>query len=903
MPGPCQWVFLVCREDWIDPRKLGPAQRASALLLPSGEQERLEALKQQHAVLAGSFNFGEKPPSRDLVVRGVAKVSARCPFADELSPGWSDSCLALKYAYHGEAKDSYNMEVHDTFLFPVWEQKLLLTRLKYPRCSKTKVQVRWSECDVGAKSHKTSMVFCIEDWTLGNVRPSQQDVADMSVCKPAMDSYSTLGSSVSKLEGLSQLSVLCLPADLVFSVLCGAHHQVPMLARWTHRFFPSLTEGLSAEWLGRVTASIDKERDEVGVREELLTHEALQGLMSNFRKLGQQVIEVTLDEDEACGLSFEVSSQLRRLRNHLYALQVLRFPAASKVRRMKFPSDALVQQVLSSLDLKNKATLQARAAKFVNLLPSALRPFLDSWVSNKIASGSTLNRSELILDMALQLLHRTRLGSAGEVFKFAWGDATDKWDMEIYNARYRWLKKADCVQLARAWRFLCTHPFVKDMDRDLAQKRRELSTLLFQSIHMHTLMPQLRGNKKTALSDKVSAHVHASLLESENLSKLDEHFASHVCWCSDMGTEAGLPSFHVLQAEQVLPDWLRPSRVNIQHADDDALDVGPVFEPGDADVRASPLMPNAVQVPGICHAIHNATGKLNDAFHGFDDFLQKLKTLYRFLGDPQRCSRFVEVAMRGTLHYDRAKQLFLRKLTSIYTERWNVIAICLEESLPLLLFLRAHWDEVRFLDTPDKNAPSAKAGWSPSHVTNIVKDNYFLVFWRMQLAIRKLLLKFTSWAEGCGCHGGMDFDGGALDTDFEKRMDFVLNQEIGCPPGVPHRCPMAGCQAPFLAQDKLSVFEEQLNSTSREFIGNCEERLSQDEWSLLLAEWQHGSRVILEELKTRLDFFFKPSLGNFRRGASCCRCCSRCSDACQVLVGCFAAKSQGLPAQRCSEAF
>ena len=122
----------------------------------------------------------------------------------------------------------------------------------------------------------------------------------------------------------------------------------------------------------------------------------------------------------------------------------------------------------------------------------------------------------------------------------------------------------------------------------------------------------------------------------------------------------------------------------------------------------------------------------------------------------------------------------------------------------------------------------------------------------MQLAIRKLLLKFTSWAEGCGCHGGMDFDGGALDTDFEKRMDFVLNQEIGCPPGVPHRCPMAGCQAPFLAQDKLSVFEEQLNSTSREFIGNCEERLSQDEWSLLLAEWQHGSRVILEELNCLL---------------------------------------------------
>ncbi|CAK9096475.1 unnamed protein product [Durusdinium trenchii] len=463
-----------------------------------------------------------------------------------------------------------------------------------------------------------------------------------------------------------------------------------------------------------------------------------------------------------------------------------------------------------------------------------------------------------MLDIALQLLHRRRLSESGEILKFAWGDAADKWNLQIYNARYRWMRKSDCVQLGRAWRFLCKHPHTRTMECDVEEKRKEYSSLLFKSIHLHTLVPQLLGNRKTALVDKVSAHVHASLLESSSLDALDESFANHICWCSDMGVESALPSFHVLSAEKVMPAWLQPSRVNVHEPDDDHFEDGVLVNLESANCKSSPLMPQAISVPGICHAIHNATGRLNSAFHGFEDFLGKLKSLYQFLGSPPRCNRFVEVVMRGTLHYERAKELFLRRLTSIYTERWNIVAICLEESLPLLLFLRTHWDDVRFLRNADDDGPSdacMKDGWSPKELTVIVQDSYFLAFWRMQLAIRKQLLHFTSWAEGCSCHGGSLVESFMNEHESEVSFEHVLKAEIVCPAGIPCRCPMAGCQAPFLAADNFSDFERKLDSTCQEFMSNCQERLTSEQWSSLLAEWQHGSKVVLEEVKARLSFF------------------------------------------------
>ena len=831
------------------------------------QTDRFRKLQEVHKPLHSSFQANSVDSKSPWLVRAIALVSPQSPFQNELSPGWSDGSLDLKNAMYGAAKDAFVLKVHQVFCIPPWENKPCLKEVAYPRRSASN-RVRWSEVVVDCaanSSHKRALVYRILAWDLEGSKASHDQVASLNVYRPLRpeEGFQQLGQAVASelkpVDSFQDLPVLCLPSEFVFALSCNSWDQIPVLARWVHPFFPMLSEGLPRDWLVSVPNLTSDSEGPVAI-EELLSHQKAEELFSCLRRMGNQVLRGILDEDIASGVRLEVNAHLQALRNHLFALESTQGQPSTHLAHIKFPSDSFVQQVISSLDLKNKAKLQQHAARFVRLMPDALKPYLEAWTSTKIASGSTLRRGELMLDCALELLHRTRLSQAGKVFKFAWGDSTDKWDLEIYNARYRWLKQSDCVELARAWRFLCNHPFHKDMEPDLLEKRQEFSTLLFESIHMHTLVPQLLGDRKTALVDKVAAHVHASLLESMSLEDLDDNFASHIAWCSDHGVEAGVPSFHVARAEQVLPEWLQQARVNVDPGDDFFED-GAFLNSAMPHDQSTLLMPNSIPIPGVCHVVHNSTVGLDAGFQGFEPFLDKLKSLYRFLDNPKRCERFLEAVMRGSLHFERAKELFQRKLTSIYTERWNVLAICLEESLPSLLFLRAHWDEVRYADKADAD-PSRQDGWNPASVTSIIKDNYFLAFWRMQLSLRSRLLDFQSWAEGCSCHGGMAFvedapPQGLSDPESKRTMNLqcLLRSEIQSPPDVPCRCPMAGCQAPFFASNFFPSLISFLDKSCHVFIAECQERLTSEEWANLLSEWQHGTSVIIEQLRARLEYF------------------------------------------------
>ena len=507
----------------------------------------------EHSTLRDSFE-SVATENRPWFVRCIALVSPDLPFQDDLSPGWSDGAMKLKEVMFGGQQDAFALKVHKVFCIPPWENKPCLKHVAFPRRhAKRSKQERWSEAWVGSenRSHKKALVYRILGWELQGVEASHDAVASLYVYRPLRQElgFQMLQDAVAAepvpVENLKGLPVLCLPSPLAFAVSCGLCDQVPMLARWTHPFFPTLSEGLPQAWLNSLSELVLGAGSFVA-EEKLLSYSAGEKLLAYLRKMGSQVLASVLDEDIASGIRAEVIEHLQALKNHLYALEVAKAPQVKNLACLKFPSDSFVQQILASLDLRNRAKLQQHATRFVQMLPEALKPYLQAWTSTKIASGTALHRGQLMLDVGLELFHRERLLDAGKVYKYAWGDSTDKWGLEIYNARYKWVKQSDCVHLARAFRFLCAHPFEEDMSVDVLEKRRECSTRLFQSIHLHTLTPQLLGDKKTSLVDKVSAHVHASALESLNLEGLDENFSSHVAWCSDQGVEAGLPNFHVM---------------------------------------------------------------------------------------------------------------------------------------------------------------------------------------------------------------------------------------------------------------------------------------------------------------------------------------------------------------------
>lgn len=120
-------------------------------------------------------------------------------------------------------------------------------------------------------------------------------------------------------------------------------------------------------------------------------------------------------------------------------------------------TSSFVRQILSAMDLRNRGCLKRHAKKFILCFPEALRPPLEIWTDKAMASKSKLNRGQLFLDIAMLVFHHQRLCKLGPTYRYAWGDASTKGDLEVYNVRYRYLPQSEAVALARSWKWLCLH--------------------------------------------------------------------------------------------------------------------------------------------------------------------------------------------------------------------------------------------------------------------------------------------------------------------------------------------------------------------------------------------------------------------------------------------------------------
>lgn len=98
----------------------------------------------------------------------------------------------------------------------------------------------------------------------------------------------------------------------------------------------------------------------------------------------------------------------------------------------------------------------------------------------------------------------------------------------------------------------------------------------------------------------------------------------------------------------------------------------------------------------------------------------------------------------------------------------------------------------------------------------------------MQLLIRKCIIKFLRWGEGCSCHESLRTDV----TFYEAGRR--LRCEISCPPDVPCRCPLSGARAPELAAGRFDAWDmELLQTTYGQFMAECTWRLTGACWERL----------------------------------------------------------------------
>ncbi|CAE7348811.1 unnamed protein product [Symbiodinium sp. CCMP2592] len=375
------------------------------------------------------------------------------------------------------------------------------------------------------------------------------------------------------------------------------------------------------------------------------------------------------------------------------------------------------------------------------------------------------------------LFQRARVQAKGSVLRYVRGDATTKRPWEIYTARYRMCNSADVVSLARAFKSLTAIPASSEdsaaLPEDVQAQRCVYSQLLFDSFELHTQVPQLLGQGRTKLIDKVSAHVQSALLEAGDLEGLQGYLRSCVAWCSDMGVEAGIPDCEVQCIESVLPSCLRPSRLQMCNMEDASFADEGLLSAEPESAHEGNLMPNAVHVPGTCHAIHNACLNPDTALSDFG--------WWRFM----EChSMQILEAFSGTLR----------------TERWGELAGYLHEGYPLLLFFRQYWDGVAYARGLDDGGETED--FSCSAITEVLNDDHFLVYWQLQIALRDMIQDLLRWVEGCPCHSSL------LQGKSAFRQEKALREEITCPTEVACQGPLMGCQAAGLVAGHMKTFAE-----------------------------------------------------------------------------------------------
>ena len=200
-----------------------------------------------------------------------------------------------------------------------------------------------------------------------------------------------------------------------------------------------------------------------------------------------------------------------------------------------------------------------------------------------------------------------------------------------------------------------------------------------------------------------------------------------------------------------LPACVRPTTLQADaETGDGFVDLG-MHTPMSRQEAAGNLMPNALHIPGVCHAIHNGSANLDTSFSEWADFLEKLKVLHKFLGSRGRRERFVEVVLRSSPSYAEGRKLMQEFSHTLHVARWGEVATYLEDALPIFVFVRAHWDEVAYTRGTDGN-PSAEDGFEAGSLTQILADSWFYAYREMQLSLLKHIFKLLRWAEGCPCH-------------------------------------------------------------------------------------------------------------------------------------------------------
>ena len=248
--------------------------------------------------------------------------------------------------------------------------------------------------------------------------------------------------------------------------------------------------------------------------------------------------------------------------------------------------------------------------------------------------------------------------------------------------------------------------------------------------------------------------------------------------------------------------------------------------------EGTPLMPNAIPVPGMLHVLNNMLADVDTSLAHWEQFHGQLSNVCALLSDRMRLERFAALCVASSDIAAVSAAAFEVPLPRIYDKRWGSTTGFMKKAWPLMPMLRAAWDPELYADG---DGEVGCVFFSGEIMTQTLADDLFFVYGEAMLLLHDVVLELTCWSEGCVCHPLAERGHGRSHRSW-KRLDASRREELGG-----RACPMEGRRAPELAAGALRDMLSQLGSLKLGALACTQRRhLSDEQWRAVVTDFEHG---------------------------------------------------------------
>ena len=530
-------------------------------------------------------------------------------------------------------------------------------------------------------------------------------------------------------------------------------------------------------------------------------------LATNLKMWSQSILATASSEDDAACLKLALEEAVLKL-EAFHGSKLLSSSDSS------YQHETIVAALCCSMKLRSRSQL----APLLRDAIASMYPHIDLDRENRVPSGSTLSRKQLLVDAAYSCFWRDLLQQhRGPMY--VWADSSPQGGFDWLLSIVSLVKREDLQEVVQSAdylagsveRFACAcETDDKDELAEIARKRHACGKFLKRAVKLHRQIPIALGSGFSSLEHKVKALCQKFWNESHGLQDLRRLLSRVRGVCADMGTESALPEVEGVDLKNFLPGYM---------CDDELFSEDmPLEGPAEGDTY---LMPSALLSPGILHIADSMTKDIDASLPFWIDWLGGFKAVTHLISAGHLRQRFVALCVKGT-RFEWLEKVFDKGMPKPADWRWGTVCAVLPQILSLKHALQAVWNPGLFAKKTDDRGEEEKDTLNLDTLTSAIQSSKWWLQSELVLELNCLGKDFSAWAEGCDCHAWLRATNVAEAYERKRSVHSYEAQQLEAAmssqglsrdgDGAGFVCPLAGRRSAHLACGAAQEFYEDVSS-------------------------------------------------------------------------------------------